>query len=87
MPTARPALTGREFVELTARVLGVPPRITVLPRWMMQAAKFVMPLTRELAEMLYQNDHDYLFDSSKFERRFGFTPTPYEDGIRATVRP
>jgi nucleoside-diphosphate-sugar epimerase len=85
LPTARPPLTGREFVELTARVVGVPPRMTVMPRWMLQAAGLVSPLMRELAEMLYQNDHDYVFDSSKFERRFAFTPTPYEDGIRASA--
>ena len=36
--------------------------------------------------MLYQNDSDYLFDSSKFESRFRFAPTPYEEGIRETVR-
>jgi len=36
--------------------------------------------------MLYQNEHDYIFDSSKFERRFSSTPTPYEEGIRETVR-
>jgi hypothetical protein len=42
-------------------------------------------MMRELAEMLYQNDRDYLFDSSKFERRFAFTPTPYADGIRECV--
>jgi hypothetical protein len=29
----------------------------------------------------------YLFDSSKFERRFAFMPTPYADGIRECVRP
>ena len=40
---------------------------------------------RELAEMLYQNDRDYVFDSTRFEERFRFTPTPYEEGIRSTV--
>jgi hypothetical protein len=34
----------------------------------------------------YQNEADYVFDSAKFERRFAFTPTPYEHGIRETVR-
>jgi nucleoside-diphosphate-sugar epimerase len=86
LPTAHPALTGREFVEVAAKALGVAPRFSVLPAWMMKTLGLVVPMMRELAEMLYQNDRDYLFDSSKFERRFAFTPTPYADGIRECVR-
>ncbi len=86
LPTAHPPPTGREFVELAAEALGVAPRVAVLPAWLMKAAGLVVPMMRELAEMLYQNDSDYLFDSSKFERRFAFTPTPYADGIRECAR-
>lgn len=85
LPTASPAPTGREFVEVAAGVLGVAPRMTIVPRWLIQAAGLASPLLRELGEMLYQNDRDYVFDSSKFERRFQFTPTPYEEGIRASL--
>jgi nucleoside-diphosphate-sugar epimerase len=87
LPTAHPALTGREFVGVAAKALGVAPRVSVLPAWMMKTLGLVVPMMRELAEMLYQNDSDYVFDSSKFERRFAFTPTPYADGIRECVRP
>jgi len=86
LPTAHPPLTGREFIALAAEALGVAPRVSVLPAWMMKSLGLVVPMMRELAEMLYQNDRDYVFDSSKFERRFAFTPTPYADGIRASIR-
>jgi nucleoside-diphosphate-sugar epimerase len=86
LPTAHPALTGREFVGLVAEALGVAPGVSVLPAWMMKSMGLVVPMMRELAEMLYQNDSDYVFDSSKFERRFAFTPTPYAEGIRASIR-
>jgi nucleoside-diphosphate-sugar epimerase len=86
LPTAHPALTGQEFVERAARELGVAPRVTVTPRWMVRIGGLVNTLLREVGEMLYQNETDYLFDSSKFERRFAFTPTPYEEGIRETPR-
>jgi nucleoside-diphosphate-sugar epimerase len=86
LPTAHPALTGRELIDLAAKALGVAPRVAVLPAWMMNTMGLVVPMMRELAEMLYQNDRDYLFHSSKFERRFAFTPTPYADGIRECVR-
>ena len=45
----------------------------------------LMPAVRELKEMAYQYDRDYDFVSDKFNRRFSFTPTSYEDGIRAVV--
>ena len=35
--------------------------------------------------MMYQNTNDYLFDSSKFEKHFPLSPTPYERGIAETV--
>ncbi len=33
-------------------------------------------------EMYYQYNHEYIFDSSKFEKAFNFKPTSYEDGIK-----
>ena len=44
-----------------------------------------MPVMREMVEMTYQYDRDYVFDSSKFEKRFDFIPTPYREGIRQSV--
>ena len=85
LPTARPPLTGREFVDLAARELGVPPRLTVTPRWMVRAAGVFNTQLREVGEMLYQNQGDYEFDSAKFETRFAVAPTSYEAGIRETV--
>jgi nucleoside-diphosphate-sugar epimerase len=86
LPTAHPPPTGREFVQLAAHELGVPARMSVTPGWVIRTAGVFNRLMRELGEMLYQNENDYVFDSSKFETRFRFTPTPYEQGIRETVR-
>jgi nucleoside-diphosphate-sugar epimerase len=86
LPTAHPPLSGREFVELAARELGVPPRMSVTPRWLVRTAGVFSTIMREVGEMLYQNESDYVFDSTRFEERFAFTPTPYEEGIRETVR-
>jgi hypothetical protein len=32
--------------------------------------------------MMYQNEIDYVFDSSKFEKRFGITATAPKDGVK-----
>jgi nucleoside-diphosphate-sugar epimerase len=85
LPTAAPALTGRQFVEAAAAALDVRPRLSVAPPWLLTGAGIASTQLREVAEMLYQNTADYLFDSSKFEHRFRFTPTSYEEGIQATA--
>lgn len=82
LPTARPALTGKDFMEQSAKAFGRPAGHTVLPTWMLYLIALFIPNMRGMLEMLYQNNHDYLFDSSDFEKTFGFTPTSYEEGIR-----
>lgn len=86
LPTDRAPLTGRQWVELFAKEMGVKPAVRVLPIWMMGILGVFVPILREFKEMAYQFDRDYVFDSSKFEKRFGYTPTRAEDGVRAIVK-
>lgn len=86
LPTDKNALTGKEFIELAAAEFGVKPNYTVLKMWMIKMVGFFIPVVKESIEMLYQNEHDYLFDSTKFEKAFNFTPKSYQDGIAETVR-
>ena len=86
LPTDKNALTGKEFIELAAKAFGVEPKYMVLKRWMIQMVGYFVPVVKESYEMLYQNEYDYLFDSTKFEKTFNFTPTSYQDGIAETVR-
>ncbi len=84
LPTDRNALTGKEFIELAAKAAGTEPKYTILKTWMMQMAGIFNPLARESVEMMYQQEYDYLFDSSKFEKRF-FKAVSYEEGIAKTI--
>lgn len=86
LPTDKNVLTGKEFIELAAKAFGVEPRYTVLKKWMIQMVGMFVPVVKESLEMLYQNEYDYLFDSTKFEKAFNFTPTSYQDGIAETVK-
>lgn len=86
LPTDRNALTGKEFIEKVAAEFGVSARYRVLPRWMVQMVGLFNVAVRESVEMLYQNDSDYLFDSSKFDKAFDFKATSYSQGIRETVK-
>ena len=85
LPTDKNALTGKEFIELSAKIFGVNPDYIVLKKWMIQMAGLFIPVVKESIEMLYQNEHDYLFDSTKFEKAFNFAPTSYQTGIIQTV--
>ncbi|HLG32527.1 MAG TPA: NAD-dependent epimerase/dehydratase family protein [Ignavibacteriaceae bacterium] len=86
LPTNKNVLTGKELIELTAKAFDVKPDYTVLKKWMIQMVGLFNSNVRESVEMLYQNQSDYLFDSTKFERAFNFKPTSYELGILETVR-
>jgi nucleoside-diphosphate-sugar epimerase len=86
LPTDKNVLTGKEFIELAAQAFGVEPKYTVLKKWMIQMVGIFVPVVEESIEMLYQNEYDYLFDSTKFEQAFNFTPTSYKDGIAETVK-
>jgi nucleoside-diphosphate-sugar epimerase len=82
LPTAPDPPTGREFIEMAAKEFGVAPKFRVLSRPMLRVAGWFKPLIGESYEMLYQSDSPYLFDSTKFAREFGFSGTPYPEGIR-----
>lgn len=81
LPTA-PALTGKQLIELAARVFNTKPAYRSINKFMLQLAGIFNKLIGETAEMYYQYQHDYVFDSTKFENHFQVKPTPYEEGFR-----
>lgn len=85
LPTHPDAPTGREFIQMVAEELQAKPDYRVLGTRMLKLAGMFNANVRESIELLYQNQRPYLFDSSKFNRRF-FSPTPYREGIRETAR-
>jgi nucleoside-diphosphate-sugar epimerase len=86
LPTDKNVLTGKEFIGLAAKLFGVEPKYSILKKWMVQIVGYFIPVVKESWEMLYQNEYDYLFDSTKFEKTFNFKPTSYPDGIAETVK-
>ncbi len=57
----------------------------VLPKWGMKLLGVFVPILEETYEMSYQYDRDYYFDSSKFNSRFSFTPTPNKVAVKQTI--
>lgn len=85
LPTSHEKLTGREFIALTARLANHKPAWFTLSPFIMQLGGLFSRQIRELREMAYQYDRDYYFDSRKFEERFHFEATAYEEGIRQVL--
>lgn len=80
LPTAKP-ITGIEFMRLAAEIYQVQPKYTTINKLMLRLFGLFKKVVAGTVEMYYQYDHDYQFDSSKFERYFNVKPTSYVDGI------
>ena len=86
LPTAANPLTGLEWIEAIAFQMGVKPAYRTVPKYMVALLGWLVPIMKEMKEMMYQYDRDYLFDSSKFEKHFGWGATPYSEGIKESVK-
>jgi nucleoside-diphosphate-sugar epimerase len=86
VPTAPDPPTGKEFIDLVANGFGTRPKYRVLGRPMVWMAGRFDRNVRELYEMLYQYEFDYVFDSTKFTNAFGFQPTSCVEGVHQTAQ-
>ncbi len=82
LPTSGEQLTGRQFIELAAKLSNQKPKYFVLKKALLTIVGLFSKTIAELVEMQYQNTQDYFFDSEKFESAFSLKPTSYEQGIR-----
>lgn len=85
MPTDHTKLSGRQWTALIAQEINAQAKVRALPVWLMGILGIFIPILKEFKEMAYQYDRDYFFNSSKFEKRFNFTPTTPEAGIKAVA--
>ena len=85
LPTQSPAIDGKTFIGLAAKELGVEAEYSILTKSLMWFGKLFSKIASEAYEMIYQNEFPYHFDSTKFNSHFNYTPTSYEEGIKATI--
>ncbi|MBK8611838.1 MAG: NAD-dependent epimerase/dehydratase family protein [Chitinophagaceae bacterium] len=81
VPTTKELLTNRQWIQLIADELKVAANIQTIPVWLIKILGLFIPIMIEFPEMIYQYEQDYIFDSTKFEKRFGITATAPKDGI------
>ena len=85
LPTDKNVLTGREMISLFTKEMNVPDKLFILPNWLLKLLGLFIPLMKEMPEMMYQYDRDYFFDSSKFDQRFNFSTTTYQQGVKDII--
>jgi nucleoside-diphosphate-sugar epimerase len=77
LPTDGNHLTGKQWIAAIAKAMIVEPRYQVLNKSFLKILGLINKDLKELGEMLYQYDRDYVFNSSKFEKTFDLKPTHY----------
>lgn len=85
LPTTKEKWTSKMWVDQISKEMNADNKIQYLPTWMIKMLGLFIPVLREFPEMMYQYEQDYIFDSSKFEKRFGILPTPPSEGIKEMV--
>lgn len=85
VPTTNEKLTNRDWIDMAAKMLDIEAKIQPVPAWMIRLLGVFIPIMREFPEMLYQFEQDYVFDSSKFEKRFGVKATPPGQGMEEFI--
>jgi nucleoside-diphosphate-sugar epimerase len=85
LPVDMDSLTGRQWVSMFAGEMQKADKVRVMHAWMLKLLGLVIPVLREMHEVLYQFDRPYFFDCSKFNSRFDFRATPNKEAVRLTV--
>lgn len=62
------------------------PRVRRVPRPLLTAGGAVVPVLRELGEVLWQTERPFLLDATATTTTFGLRPTPWEEVVAATAR-
>ena len=82
-----PAITQRKLVEIAAQAAGTSPKVRRVPKWQLRAiGTFVAPM-REMVEMAYEFEHDFVVDASAFVARFGDHSTDLAAAFGITFGP
>jgi nucleoside-diphosphate-sugar epimerase len=85
LPTDPDALTGKQMISLFAAEMKASEKVSVMSLRILKILGWFVPFLKEIQEMLYQYDRDYVFDSSKFNKHFDFKTTGYRQGVKETI--
>ena len=85
LPTKSAPWTADDWLKAVATYFDVKPKTQLLTPGLATILGLFMPVIKEIKEMMYQYDRDYIFDSSKFESKFNYQPESYESGLKTML--
>ena len=80
-----PAESIRALVARFSHYLGRDIELMAMPRWAIRGLGLVVPMIREVGEMMYQWDEPFVIDDRRFRARFATQPTAVERAAADTV--
>lgn len=80
-----PAVTNAEFLRLAAKCAGVEPKSVRRGRMALKMAGLFIPPAREIPEILYEFEENFVVDHSAYASLFGDHATPLEESLAATI--
>lgn len=80
-----PAITNKQFLELSAELAGVQPKYVLRGALAMKLAGLFIPPAREIPEILYEFEEDFVVDHSAYAATFGDHATPLRDALSTTI--
>jgi nucleoside-diphosphate-sugar epimerase len=79
------AVTTQQMVEKIYAAVGAPVKLQIAPPFLISIVGLFNPDLGEMVEMGYEFEKPFIIDSSKFEKRFGWSATPLDVAIGETV--
>ncbi len=81
-----PAVSQRELVDLAARAAGTQPTVRSVARWQLKAIGVFSAPMREIVEMAYEFEHDFVVDHNAYTASIDDHATPLADAFAETFR-
>jgi nucleoside-diphosphate-sugar epimerase len=78
-------VTNRRFLEIAAGIAGVEPKSTTLTKAKMRLGGLFIPAARELPEMLYEFEEDFVVDHSAYAAVFGDHATALDQSLAESI--
>ena len=78
-------VTTRRFIDIVFAEFQKPARFQVAPKLVISLLGLVIPPMAAVKETMYQSEHPWVVDHSKFAKAFGAHPTSHEQAIKQTV--
>lgn len=80
-----PAVSNGKFLRRTAEIAGTEPKSVTRTSFQLKLAGLFIPPAREIPEMLYEFEEDFVVDHSAYAGVFGDHATPLSDSLAVTV--